>query len=248
MSTEKIKLYVMDVGRINLPSKSHITPGSGMNEPISMPAYCYLIEHPKGLVLVDTGMTDGGPCTVNDDQVVYNQLAVLGHKPDDVKYVVMTHLHVDHAGYMAAFPKSTFVVRKEELRAAWWPEKCEGGYVFDQYKDTRNFDYIQPDDDVDFDLFCDGTVLLIDTKGHTRGHQSLIVTLENAGKIVLVSDAASLRENLDSMILPGVSSNNWFAMQSLDKIRHLEMGGYTLFFGHDVEQRKALKLLPNYYD
>lgn len=248
MSTEKMKLYVMKVGVINLPSKGHMTPGSGMSEPISMPAYCYLIEHPKGLALVDTGMTNGGPSIVKDNQIVYNQLAVLGYKPEDVKYVVMTHLHVDHAGYMAAFPDSTFVVRKEELKAAWWPEKCEGGYIFDQYKDTRNFKYIQPGDNEEFDLFCDGTVTLIDTKGHTRGHQSVIVALENAGKIVLVSDAASLRENLESMILPGVCSNNWFAMQSLDKMRHLEMEGHTLLFGHDIEQGKTLKLLPDYYD
>lgn len=248
MSNKTIKLYVMKVGQINLLDKAHMTPGRGHNHAISMPGYCYLIDHPKGLVLVDTGMANDNISTVKDEQIVVNQLFQLGYKPDDVEYVIMTHLHLDHAKHMTDFPNSTFVLRKEELKAAWWPEKCESGYIYDQYKDTRQYEYIQLKDNVDFDLFCDGRVVLIDTKGHTRGHQSVIVKLENFGKVLLVSDAASLRENLDDMILPGVCSNNWYAMESLEKLKHLEKEGHTLFFGHDVEQGKLLKLLPEYYD
>ena len=52
-----MKLYVIRIGRINLPDKGHMTPGSGVGQPISMPAYCYLIEHDKGVVLVDLATT-----------------------------------------------------------------------------------------------------------------------------------------------------------------------------------------------
>lgn len=243
-----MKLYVIRIGRINLPDKGHMTPGSGVGQPISMPAYCYLIEHDKGVVLVDCGQWNGGPGVVQDGEDIVSQLKTLGYQPDDVDYVVMTHLHVDHAAYMTSFPNATFVVRKEELKAAWWPEKCEGGYIFDQYKDTRGFKFIQPLDNETFDLFQDGTIVLIDTKGHTRGHQSIILKLPNSGKIVLTGDASSLRENMDSMIQPGVCTSNWDAMRSLQNLRHLEAIGCTLFFGHDVEQEKMLKLAPAYYD
>jgi glyoxylase-like metal-dependent hydrolase (beta-lactamase superfamily II) len=248
MSSGKVKLYVMKIGRVNLPDKSHMTPGIGQGEPISMPGYCYLIDHPNGLALVDTGMEHDGPAVVADGEYVTMQLSALGHQPDDIKYVIMTHLHVDHAGFMTSFPNATFIVRQAELKAAWWPERCEHGYFYHLYRDTRDYDYLQPGDDELFDVFCDGSVQLIDTKGHTRGHQSVVVNLENEGKVVLVADAASLRENLDDDILPGTCSNNWFAMRSLEKLRHLETEGYKLFFGHDLDQEKELKLVPEYYD
>jgi glyoxylase-like metal-dependent hydrolase (beta-lactamase superfamily II) len=244
----KMKLYVMYAGRIDLPDKSHMTPGKDVGQPLSMPVYTYLIEHPQGLVLVDTGEGPGGPAVVGDKDIVTARLAQLGYTNDDIDYVIMTHLHVDHAAYMALFPHATFVVRKEEMRAAWWPEACEGGYVYDHYKDCRDFRYLQLKDDETFDLFMDGAITLIDTKGHTRGHQSVILNLENSGKLILVGDAASLRENLDDKILPGNATNSWAAMESLDRLRHYQDIGYTLFFGHDPEQAKSLKLSPDFYD
>lgn len=115
---KNIKLYVLYVGRLDMPDKGHMTPGSGVGEPISMPCYCYLIDHPKGLVLVDTGVKNEGPATVREEDKVVNRIREAGFQPEDVKYVVMTHMHVDHAAYMTEFPGATFVVRKEELKAA----------------------------------------------------------------------------------------------------------------------------------
>ncbi len=245
---KNIKLYVLYVGRLDMPDKGHMTPGSGVGEPISMPCYCYLIDHPKGLVLVDTGVKNEGPATVREEDKVVNRIREAGFQPEDVKYVVMTHMHVDHAAYMTEFPGATFVVRKEELKAAWWPETCEKGYVYRDYKDTRDYEYLQPVDEEEFDLFLDQSVVLIDTKGHTRGHQSVVVDLESAGKIVLTGDASSLRENMDEGILPGYCSNSWYAMRSLEKLKHMEREGYKLLFGHDVSQQKEIKLSPAYYD
>ena len=243
-----VKLYVMYAGRINLPDKGHMTPGSGVGEPVSMPVYTYLIVHPKGLVLVDTGQKHGGPSVVDREDQVVARLKQLGYCPDDIKYVVMTHLHVDHAAYMTEFPNATFIVRKEELRAAWWSERCEHGYVYEHYRDTRDFKYLEPLDQEDYDIFMDGSVVCIDTKGHTRGHQSVIVRLEHTGNIVLVGDAASFQENLDAGIQPGICSDNWYAMQSLNKLEHLRQCGYQLFFGHDIDQEEELRLSPMFYD
>lgn len=245
---KNIKLYVLYVGRLDMPDKGHMTPGSGVGEPISMPCYCYLIDHPKGLVLVDTGVKNEGPAAVREEDKVVNRIREAGYDPEDIKYVVMTHMHVDHAAYMTEFPNAIFVVRKEELKAAWWPEVCEKGYVYRDYKDTRFYNYLQPADDEDYDLFLDQSVVLIDTKGHTRGHQSVVVDLEREGKVVITGDASSLRENMDEMILPGYCSNSWYAMRSLEKLKHMDMEGYKLLFGHDVSQQKELKLSPAYYD
>ena len=242
-----MKLYILYIGQIHMPSKGHMTPGKDEGVPVSFPAYCYLIDHPKGKVLVDCGMHNGGPAVVREEDQIVNRLAELEIKAEDIKYVVMTHLHVDHAAYMTSFPNATFIVRKQELKSAWWPESCEKGYVYDDYKDTRKYHFLQPDDQEIFDVFLDGSILLIDTKGHTRGHQSVVLDLPETGKTVLVGDASSFRENMDEKILPGYCSNSWYAMQSLEKLKHLEEEGYFLIFGHDIEQQKSLKLSPAYY-
>ena len=242
-----LKLYILYTGCITLP-KGHMTPGTeDAGEIITFPAYCYLIDHPNGKVLLDCGMNHGGPAAVRDEDIVVNRLAEIGITPDDIKYVVLSHMHIDHAAYMTSFPNATFVVRKEELKTAWWPEECEKGYCYPDYKDTRDYDYIQLLDEENFDLFMDGSVVLIDTKGHTRGHQSVLLDLEETGKVCLVADASSFRENMDKMVLPGFCSSPWDALQSLRKLKHLEREGYLLIFGHDIAQKESLKLSPDYY-
>lgn len=245
---EDIRLYIMYAGQINLPDKGHMTPGKDDGVPVTFPCYTYLIKHPRGLVLVDTGQAPGGPSEVREEDKVENRLAQIGYKPEDVDFVIMTHLHVDHAAYMTAFPNATFIVRKEELRAAWWPEASEHGYVFDHYRGTRNYKFIEPLDDEDFDLFMDGSIVCIDTKGHTRGHQSVLLNLRKEGRMVLVGDAASFQENLDLRIPPGACTNTWHAMRSLDKLDHLRMAGLKLIYGHDIPQAAELKLSPEYYE
>lgn len=245
---KRVKLYVMYAGKINLPDKGHMTPGKDVGKPVSMPVYTYLIEHPQGLVLVDTGQEHGGPSVVEEQDLVVNRLKEVGYEPEDIRYVIMTHLHVDHAAYMEKFPNATFIVRKEELRAAWWSEKSEKGYVYDHYRNTRDYSFYEPLDEEIFDVFMDGTVLCIDTKGHTRGHQSVIVNLKESGSLVIVGDAASFKENIDSNIQPGTCSNTWYAMQSIQKLKHLRECGYTLLYGHDVEQERELLLSPKYYE
>lgn len=219
------------------------------NEVAVMPHFAYLIEHPKGLILVDTGqsyeMRDENTIMEPDSNIIC-KLEKLGYTPDDVKYVVMTHMHLDHSGYMNHFPNSTFIVRKEELRTAWWPEACEGGYVFPTYEKTRGYKFIEPVDDEDYDIFMDGSVVLIDTRGHSRGHQSVVVTMPDAGKIVLAGDAAPLREVLERRLLPGTCTDNWQAIRSIEKLLHLERCGCTIICAHDPENLPE-KVYPESY-
>ena len=107
---------------------------------------------------------------------------------------------------MENLPKATFIVRREELREAWWPGErllVGGPYAFADYRDCRNFRYIKLDDHVDYDVFGDKSVICIDTKGHSRGHQSVIVNLPNSGKLVIAAGAASLKEQIAGRDAPG---------------------------------------------
>ena len=198
-----MKLYVCSNAMMHLASKDTLTRDKDRDVAIDMPNYYYILEHEQGLCVVDMGVEcnhgetpvpEGDPVTV---------LGKLGYTPDDVRYVIMTHMHIDHTFYMTSFPHSTFIIRKSELRMAWWPDKCEGGYCYEHYKDTRDFHYIQLPDDVDFDVFGDGAIVLTDTRGHSAGHQSVLLNLPRYGKIMLTGDAASLEDNLRSVLVPG---------------------------------------------
>lgn len=245
-----MKLYCIQVGSFRLPRGFVAARCKDAGTVTVMPIHAYLIQHPKGLILVDTGQDyekrDENTVMTAEDTVL-QKLAVLGYKPEDISFVVMSHLHLDHSGYMSCFPNATFVVRKEELKAAWWPEACEGGYVLQDFEKTRKFKFIQPADDEDFDLFMDGSVVMIDTRGHSRGHQSVVVTLPNTGKTVLACDAAPIHEVLERSLLPGTCTDNWQAIRSVQKLQHMAACGYTMIYAHDPDNMPE-KQFPAYFD
>jgi N-acyl homoserine lactone hydrolase len=249
-----MKLYIFESAQIYFADRSVMMPGKG-HDPITIPDIFFLIDHPKGLVLFDTGLDVSiwPPEAQKDivqrpDQLVDTQLAKLGYSPGDIKYVIMSHLHSDHAGGISLFPRATFIVRKSELRAAWWPEAFQWAYRLDDYKNTRDFTFVELDDTEDFDLFMDGSVVCIDTKGHTQGHQSVIVKLPHSGTFVLPADAADMTEILDEGLIPGVVWNAEAALRSVRKVQHLRREGAFVVAGHDPEMFKTLKLVPDYYD
>ncbi len=247
-----MKLFVFDGGHAHLPDMSHLTPDRNVGRPVTIPLLMFLMDHPKGLVVFDTGVdTDEVRDPIvetSPDRRIDRQMSRLGYEPRDVKYVVLSHLHLDHVGCMHLFPDATFVVRRQELRAAWWPDAYERGYDFDCLLKTRHFKYLQPPNDEPLDLFQDGSLICIDTKGHTEGHQSLVVDLPESGRIVLVGDAAQVAENLDARVPPGMSWSSQYAVQSIEKLRHMRDEGALVILGHELSDLDRLRLAPEYYD
>ena len=234
-----MKLYCFQVGAIRLSPTED-----------AMPIYAYLIEHPKGRVLVDTGesyeLRDKN-AVMKEEETIVPQLARLGYTPEDIDIVVIRHMHLDHAGYMSSFPGAVFIVRREELRAAWWPEPYEHGYCLPNYEKTRDFRYIQPDPEEDYDVFMDGRIVLIDTRGHSRGHQSVVLDLPNTGKVVLAVDAAPDREILERGYSGRPCVDSFQEARSLQKLHHLAACGCQIFFAHDPKNPHE-RLAPLYYD
>jgi len=247
-----MKLFVLDCGRAHLPDMSHLTPDRNVGTPITVPLLAFLIDHPQGLVLFDTGVdtdAEGDPfLDTTPDRRVDRQIERLGYRAADVNYVVMSHLHLDHVGGMPLFPQATFIVRRQELRAAWWPDGYEHGYAFDLLLKTRGLTYLQLPEGETFDVFGDGALLCIDTKGHTEGHQSLVVDLPGTGKVVLVGDAAQVDENLSDSVPPGMCWDNQWSVDSIRKLRHMRDLGALVILGHELGALPALKIAPEFYE
>ena len=252
-----LKMWQVSSGVLEL-DKGWLTAMSGTGTKITVPVPMMIIQHPKhGVIVFDTGVNvataDGkcaeywgaGLCSAFNakqtrDEVIDRQLEKLGFKSADVKYVILSHLHLDHAGNLKTFPKAKIVVQKEELRAAWWPEKFQrAAYVLKDYDTTRDFDFLQLSGD--FDLFGDGSIVILDTKGHTQGHQSIIVNLPKSGPIIVSADAIYMAEN-ERGVIPGITWNTNESMRSIDRLKQLrDSRGATLWYSHDPEQYDSHK-------
>ncbi|NLG95279.1 MAG: N-acyl homoserine lactonase family protein [Acetomicrobium flavidum] len=258
----KIKLYPIYVGSVAM-DKSYLTAGRGIGQIVTVPVPCFLIEHPKGLILFDTGMSKElidnpdpvkriGPIIrmstpiMKKGEDIVSQLDKLGIKPKDIKYVVNSHLHFDHAGNNADFPDSTFIVQKTEIRIAYWPEVYQKfAYLRADFDHPLNYQTIEGD----VDLFGDGTIQLWLTAGHSQGHQSMVVKLQNSGYFILTGDSCYMKENIDELVLPGIVWSPDEAIRSLMKMREArDKLNATVILGHDFETWNKIKHAPDYYD
>jgi glyoxylase-like metal-dependent hydrolase (beta-lactamase superfamily II) len=251
-----IKLFQVNSGIIEM-DKGYLTAMRDVGTIIKVPVAMYIIDHPRGLVLYDTGtnvaIADGncasywgeGLCAAfhgqqTRDEVIDRWLEKFGYSVSDVKYVVTSHMHLDHGGNTEMFPDAVHVVQKAEMQAAWWPEKVQrAAFVLGDYDDARDFDYLQLEGD--FDLFGDGTMVVLETIGHTQGHQSLMVKLKNTGTLLLAGDAVYTPEN-ENGVTPGITWSTNESMKSIDKlkmIRDREQG--EIWYSHGRAQFESHK-------
>jgi glyoxylase-like metal-dependent hydrolase (beta-lactamase superfamily II) len=217
--------------RLYVFSSTPLTIGKGIlqnlapNEPqIQVPVGFYVVKHPKGNILFDTGCNDK---LINDinwwpqglqslkpmmtpELSMESQLGKIGMTPNDIKYVVVGHLHLDHGGNVGKFPNSTIVVQKGDQNA-FWPKAGTGGpYMIGDVLPLRspNTDYPNAQKmlqlEGDLDLFGDGTLVIKRWVAHTPGSQMMTVRLKNTGLIILTGDNVYMRENVEKSIPPNI--------------------------------------------
>lgn len=259
-----MKLYIMDSGVCNLRPPHYLGVRKGGGEPFTIPVPVMLIKHPsRGPVLVDTGfnnehlpeaMRADPPTVMRPDQHIVQNLAKLGYTSADIEHVIVTHLHVDHTGWMELFENAHFIVRRNEYEYALKIANSDAGEFVEGYlvRDYANIPvarFTLVDDEVDCDVFGDGSVILIDSKGHTAGHQSVVVALPNTGRMLLAADAIQLQEDLDTdEFMKGGCWNTDRFKQTQIKIQALVKQGCKIVYGHDPDCWSHLRLSPECYD
>jgi glyoxylase-like metal-dependent hydrolase (beta-lactamase superfamily II) len=268
---QDIQLYAFSSGALTI-GKGILQNLAPVEPPIQVPVGFFVIKHPKGNVLFDTGNNDriikdpsywGASFEAlkpvnTPDVAIDTQLEKIGLKPDDIKYVVVSHLHLDHGGNVGKFPNSTIVVQKDEIRNAFWPAPGTGGpYMVGDVMPLRaaNKDYpnavkmLQLEGDLD--LFGDGTLVVKRWVAHTPGSQMMTVRLKNTGLIVLTGDNVYFRENVEKSLPPNIvlAYNPTGFLTAYEWIRHLMATEKADFFtAHDPDAFKAMKKAPQFYD
>jgi N-acyl homoserine lactone hydrolase len=260
-------------------SSGALTIGKGIlqnlapnDPPIQVPVGFYVIKHPKGNIVFDTGNNDkliadpnywpeglrGLKPAMTPDVAIDAQLKKINLTPDDIKYVVLSHMHLDHGGNVGKFPNSTIVVQKSEVQNAFWPEPGTGGpYVITDFQSLRapNSNYPNSQKMIqlegDLDLFGDGSVVVHRWVAHTPGSQMLTVKLKNTGLAILTGDNVYFRENVEKNLPPNIvlaykPDGFYRAYEWIRMLMATQKADY--FTAHDPDAYKALKKPPAFYD
>jgi N-acyl homoserine lactone hydrolase len=264
-ATDSVSIKVFRCG--TLKSHKHLfTAGRGLGEPFEVPVPFFLIEHPKGKVLFDTGnalevardkvahwgegvMKAYDPQMTEDDFAA-NQLSRIGIRPEEITHVVLSHLHLDHAGAVGAFPKATYVAQRAELQYAYVPDFFQKSAYIRADFDKPHLDWrlLEGERDDGWDLFGDGALRIVHTPGHTPGHQSLLVELPGTEPWLLTGDSVYTEEILEEDILPGLVWSPSESVRSIARMRHLrETKGVRVITGHDPDAFARLHLAPASY-
>jgi glyoxylase-like metal-dependent hydrolase (beta-lactamase superfamily II) len=247
-----VQLFAFTCGHVTGARAGFLEGESGT---LTVPVPAYLIVHPNGKALFDTGLNrmlrrekarllgpsaDDWEIDLPDGADLAAQLTRFGASPSDIRYVVNSHLHFDHCGGNADFPNATLVIHAKEWGAAQRPKLQAAGIY-----NPIDFAHMQSVRELDgeTDLFGDGTVVVFPTPGHTPGHQSLRITLAS-GTVILAADCCYLKQTLDTLHLPGAVYNRAQMLETLEGLRREQAAGARIFYGHDPDFWKTVPQAP----
>jgi glyoxylase-like metal-dependent hydrolase (beta-lactamase superfamily II) len=254
---QEVRLYTLDCGHVDVKDLGWFSDtGEYDGKPGSFAVPCFVIRHPKGTLLWDTGLSDklaenkngldNGGFHMSVAVTLADQLTTLGLTPADVTQVAFSHFHSDHTGNANLFGSSTWIVNKAELA---WAEANPAPFgvdasTFSAYK-TAKTQMI----DGDYDVFGDGSVRVLKTPGHTPGHQVLVVKLKKTGVVILSGDLYHLRDNRKFRRVPTFNHERADTLASIDRIEKIVKNTHARFVvQHDLQDFKSMPKFPAYLD
>ena len=204
---------------------------------------CYLIKRGDEYMLWDTGhaMTAGAPAPKVS---IVDQLAQISVKPEQIKYVGISHYHADHTGQVASFPGATVLIGKGDWDGITAAKPNVGANVapFTHWISGGGKLEALPGDK---DVFGDGSVVIINTPGHTPGHRSLLVRLKGMGPVLISGDLTHFQENYAMNGVPGFNFHRGDSLASLDRFKTSAANlKATVIIQHDARDVGKLPVLP----
>jgi N-acyl homoserine lactone hydrolase len=224
---------------------SDVSAFKGLN--IQLTYSCYLVKHGNDYLVWDAGnpaATGGTAAPTAPKTSLVEQLAQLHLNPSQITFVGISHYHGDHIGQVASFPQATLLIGKGDWEALNETKPNPG-------VNPANFaHWITGGGKVealpgDKDVFGDGTVILLNTPGHTPGHHSLLVKLKDKGNVLITGDLAHFRENYDGNGVPTFNTSRAETLASLDRFKQLAKNlNATVIIQHDARDIEKLPAFP----
>ncbi len=251
-----MRMHILSGGRLCY-RRSIYYPSASRDETIELPVTCVLVKHKQGLVLFDTGchptvstnaearwsgLARLMPPIMAAGDAVIAQLPKAGVTAEDVDVAACSHLHPDHCGCNAFFPRAAILAQAAEIAAAYAENAAGQGYLSLEFDATP----LTPVDG-ERDLFGDGRLTLLPLSGHTPGSMGMHVVLNRDGAFLLASDAVAVRAHLDQRYAPKNTWNVDAALASIGRVAGFQRDGATVLFGHDDEQWRTLRTGEAFY-
>jgi len=263
---KSVRLYVFDcgvlhnadMGRFNLKAEDVTTTDMSMA--------CFLIAHPKGNLIWDTGavpddswtptgsvvtqhvtLPDGQKREADVDKSLKAQLAEVGYSPADINFLALSHYHYDHTGNANEFASATWLVPQPE-RDAMFGGKFSGSLQPSTFSALQKSKTIILKEN-EYDVFGDGSVIIKSAPGHTQGHQVLYVKLAKTGGVVLSGDLYHYpaEKKLDRVPTFEFSQEQTrVSRKAVDAF--LKKTGAQLWIQHDFVGNAKLKKSPQFYE
>ena len=255
-----MKLYVLDLGKIIMMGDNPVTDSAQSGtEPLFIPIHAFLVDSPIGYILFDTGCNPEGmagawpealranPYVAAPEQQLLCRLAQLGLKPADISVVVLSHLHLDHAGGVHFFPRAKVYVQQEELERVLSDYAADTLDLFHVQCDAENWEKagIQwqavPRETETLPL-CDGITILNLGPGHSYGMLGLHVKLKSGGFLLVADAAYSAKHYGPPAQFSGAVNDREGYLRTMEYLREYSTAHKAaVLFGHDPEQFSSLK-------
>ena len=211
-------------------------------------AGCFLVRHPKGVLLWDTGLTPdligatNGPPGMSLKQSIPDRLKALNLTPADVTFVGVSHHHADHTGGAKDFPNAELLIGKGDWDAlkAMKPDDRGPAQLAHWLSGGGKATPVAGDKDV----FGDGSVMMLAMPGHTPGHTALLVKLAS-GYVLLSGDQYHFRENREAKGVPTFNWNRAYTLASHDRFEEIASNlKARVVIQHDSRDLSALPAFP----
>jgi glyoxylase-like metal-dependent hydrolase (beta-lactamase superfamily II) len=261
-----LRLYVFDCGTIHVGdmARFQLKPQDVATTDMSMA--CYLIVHPKGTLIWDTGgvpdsawqptgqpvayhltLPDGNQRDLTVRKRLVAQLAEIGYSPSDITYLALSHYHYDHTANADAFAGATWLVRQIE-RDAMFAAPPPGVTAPATYAALRRSKTVIINTDA-YDVFGDGSVVIKSAPGHTPGHQMLYLKLARTGGVLLCGDLYHYPEERTLDRVPTFEFNAQQTRASRQEVEaFLQSTGAQLWIQHDFIGNGKLNKSPDFYE
>jgi glyoxylase-like metal-dependent hydrolase (beta-lactamase superfamily II) len=261
---QEVKVHGLSIGTVAVKNNFRTKKGFGElaklnilldpNYTAYLPIWVWVIEHPEGLIVIDTGENSkvldldtylakessfmryqfkhAAKFQMNEKEELDQQFASIGLKPEDTKLVVLTHLHLDHTDGLKFFPKQEIMVGKEEFLhpnsnlPSTYPTWFKPNTVSYQNNRVEVFDQA-------YAITSAGDLLYVPTPGHTRGHSSVIFKTDEVD-IIFAGDASYNQGQVLSGELAGANQDYRQTKVTYDKLLAYAKQKNTLYLpSHD---------------